>query len=117
MNFGTPRSFALLGKGHGGLYKAAIKEERRKRTAKRRERSDQSINCLLSRALVFFLNFLVPKRLRSRIATDFPHSPGTIKLNVGLEALINRTVINCPTPTWFFSHCKFDDQSRYIRST
>ena len=28
-------------KGHGGLYKAPTKEERRKQKAKRRERSDQ----------------------------------------------------------------------------
>ena len=27
----------MLGKGHGGLYKAPIKEERRKRKAKRRD--------------------------------------------------------------------------------
>ena len=28
-------------KGHGGLYKASVKEERRKRKAKRRERPDE----------------------------------------------------------------------------
>ena len=32
---------SYVGKGHGGLYKASIKEERRKRKAKRRERADQ----------------------------------------------------------------------------
>ena len=31
----------MLGKGHGDLYEAPKKEERRKRMAKRRERSDQ----------------------------------------------------------------------------
>ena len=32
----------MLGKGHGGLYNASTKEEeRKKRKAKRRERSDQ----------------------------------------------------------------------------
>ena len=31
----------MLRKGYGGLYKAPTKEERRKRTAERRERSDQ----------------------------------------------------------------------------
>ena len=31
----------MLGKGHGDLCNAPAKEERRKRTAKRRERSDQ----------------------------------------------------------------------------
>ena len=31
----------MLGKGHGGIYKAPTKEERRKQKAKRRERSDQ----------------------------------------------------------------------------
>ena len=31
----------MLRKGHGGLYKAPVKEERKKRTAKRREGSDQ----------------------------------------------------------------------------
>ena len=29
----------MLRKGHGGLYKASTKEERRKRKAKRRERN------------------------------------------------------------------------------
>ena len=32
---------SYVGKGHGGLYKASTIEERKKRTAKRRERSDQ----------------------------------------------------------------------------
>ena len=31
----------MLWKGHGGVYKAPTKEDRRKRKAKRRERSDQ----------------------------------------------------------------------------
>ena len=31
----------MLGKDHGGLYKAPTKEERRRRKAKSRERSDQ----------------------------------------------------------------------------
>ena len=31
----------MLGKSHGGLYKAAAKEERRKRKAKMGEGSDQ----------------------------------------------------------------------------
>ena len=32
----------MLWKGHGGLYKAPTKEERRKRTAKKRERGIRS---------------------------------------------------------------------------
>ena len=32
---------SYVGEGHGGLYKAPTKEERRMRKAKRRERSDQ----------------------------------------------------------------------------
>ena len=41
----------MLGKGHGGLYNASTKEEeRKKRKAKRRERSDQVyLNMILSR--------------------------------------------------------------------
>ena len=34
----------MLGKGHGGLYNASTKEERRKRKAKRRERSEFAKN-------------------------------------------------------------------------
>ena len=33
--------WVMLRKSYGGLYKAPTKEERRKRTAKRREKSDQ----------------------------------------------------------------------------
>ena len=36
----------MLGKGHGGLYNASTKEERRKRKVKRRERSDQTFHKL-----------------------------------------------------------------------
>ena len=32
---------SYVGEGHGSLYNASTKEERRKRKAKRRERSDQ----------------------------------------------------------------------------
>ena len=39
----------MLGKGHGGLYNASKKEERRKRKAKRRERSEKFIDIPQSR--------------------------------------------------------------------
>ena len=41
-NFASFFQWVMLGKGHGGLYNASTKEERRKRKAKRRERYDQT---------------------------------------------------------------------------
>ena len=37
----------MLRKGHGGLYKAPTKEERRKRKAKRREKATKSLSSII----------------------------------------------------------------------
>ena len=52
----------MLGKGHGGLYKAPTKEERRKQKAERRERSDQVYYWCDSRQ---FFSFLGPDHMMS----------------------------------------------------
>ena len=52
----------MLGKGHGGLYKAPTKEERRKQKAERRERSDQVYYWCDARQ---FFSFLGPDHMMS----------------------------------------------------
>ena len=60
----------MLGKRHGGLYKALTKEERRKRDTKRRERSDQIYQLSRIRFTCFVLEI--------HILLLVPHTIGTV---------------------------------------